>query len=228
MDKPKPKPPSDGQTSVSPPTDGLPTARAITGYHLDDIGDWVAELACGHNQHVRHRPPFQLREWVLEAAGRAERLGTLLPCTLCDRAELPETLRLARTTAVWDEHTMPVGLRRSHRVAAGTWGRLTVHAGSLRFHAATRPPIDLEVHSGSMQPIPPDIEHDVQPIGAVQFSIEFLAVTREHPDTATAQAEPGESTEGGDPASWGPQTCPECGAISTDGSHRPKCSSRRR
>src|SRR5204862_843380 len=30
--------------------------RAIVGYHQDEHGDWVAELACGHQRHVRHRP----------------------------------------------------------------------------------------------------------------------------------------------------------------------------
>ena len=35
--------------------------RAIVGYHRDDVGDWVAELECGHAQHVRHDPPWQLR-----------------------------------------------------------------------------------------------------------------------------------------------------------------------
>ena len=60
--------------------------RAIVGYHLDAAGDWVAELSCGHGQHVRHRPPFQLREWVLEESGRAVRLGTPLECPWCDPA----------------------------------------------------------------------------------------------------------------------------------------------
>lgn len=67
----------------------VPMERAITGYHLDDEGDWVAELACGHNQHVRHRPPFQMREWVVDEVGRAGRLGTPLECPLCDRGEPP-------------------------------------------------------------------------------------------------------------------------------------------
>lgn len=64
--------------------------HAITGYHPDVEGDWVAELACGHNQHVRHRPPFQVRPWVLSEEGRAGRLGAPLDCPLCDRAELPD------------------------------------------------------------------------------------------------------------------------------------------
>ena len=59
--------------------------RAITGFRHDDAGDWVAELACGHAQHVRHKPPFTLRPWVLTDEGRAAKLGTELDCVLCDR-----------------------------------------------------------------------------------------------------------------------------------------------
>ena len=31
--------------------------RQVTGFHQDEEGHWVAELECGHNQHVRHDPP---------------------------------------------------------------------------------------------------------------------------------------------------------------------------
>jgi tellurite resistance-related uncharacterized protein len=154
------------------------THRSITGFHLDDVGDWVAELSCGHNQHVRHRPPFAFRPWVLEDAGRASRLGTYLDCPLCDRTELPVAVRLVRTTATWDETSMPAGLRRAHRVATGAWGRILVQAGRLRFRAETQPPIDVVLERGSSQAIPPDIQHDVVPLGSVRFSIEFFAVDR--------------------------------------------------
>ncbi len=30
--------------------------RRITGFRQDEHGDWVAELECGHLQHVRHHP----------------------------------------------------------------------------------------------------------------------------------------------------------------------------
>ena len=63
--------------------------RAITGWHTDEVGDWVAELACGHGQHVRHQPPFRERPWVVEEAGRAARLGTDLECVLCDEVSDP-------------------------------------------------------------------------------------------------------------------------------------------
>ncbi|HNL36500.1 MAG TPA: DUF3565 domain-containing protein, partial [Agitococcus sp.] len=31
--------------------------QAIVGFHTDEENHWVAELACGHNQHTRHNPP---------------------------------------------------------------------------------------------------------------------------------------------------------------------------
>lgn len=58
--------------------------RAIVGFHQDDEGHWVAELACGHNQHVRHRPPFETRPWVVTEEGRRGRLGAELPCKICN------------------------------------------------------------------------------------------------------------------------------------------------
>lgn len=61
--------------------------QPITGYHLDEENHWVAELACGHNQHVRHQPPFINRPWVTTVEGRNSMLGHELNCVRCDRGE---------------------------------------------------------------------------------------------------------------------------------------------
>lgn len=58
--------------------------QPICGYHLDEHEDWVAELTCGHFQHVRHNPPWSNREWVTTAAGRDEKLGVMLNCVKCE------------------------------------------------------------------------------------------------------------------------------------------------
>ncbi|HEX3940087.1 MAG TPA: DUF3565 domain-containing protein [Acidobacteriaceae bacterium] len=59
--------------------------QAITGFRQDESGDWVADLACGHTQHVRHRPPWELRPWVLDPAERQRRVGNLLNCVKCGK-----------------------------------------------------------------------------------------------------------------------------------------------
>jgi len=58
--------------------------QAIKGYHLDVEGDWVAVLVCNHFQHVRHKPPFMNRPWVITEEGRESMLGHLLNCKKCD------------------------------------------------------------------------------------------------------------------------------------------------
>ena len=64
--------------------------RAITGFHLDEERQWVAELECGHNQHVRHNPPWVNRPWVTSPERRARMLGQCLPCVKCDRGDPPD------------------------------------------------------------------------------------------------------------------------------------------
>lgn len=61
--------------------------QPIIGYHKDENNDWVAELACGHNQHVRHNPPWTIRPWVTTQTGREKHLGNKLDCKKCDRNE---------------------------------------------------------------------------------------------------------------------------------------------
>jgi hypothetical protein len=64
--------------------------RPITGFHLDAENDWVAELECGHFQHVRHNPPWIVRPWVATEAARAHALGLMLECKKCDSNAPPD------------------------------------------------------------------------------------------------------------------------------------------
>jgi len=57
--------------------------RRITGFHQDADQHWIAELECGHGQHVRHNPPWEIRPWVLTEASRGEMVGTELDCVMC-------------------------------------------------------------------------------------------------------------------------------------------------
>jgi tellurite resistance-related uncharacterized protein len=156
--------------------------REITGFRQDEVGEWVAELGCHHRQHVRHRPPFLERAWVTTAEGRSEHVGTSLDCPLCDRAELPDGLVVARTAGPFDESTLPAGLRRNHRVADGVWGLLHVRSGCAHFTMQTVTPIHRDLHGGESQPIPPGVFHAVA-LTAGSIEVEFLV-----PDTASLEA----------------------------------------
>ncbi|HEV7914617.1 MAG TPA: DUF3565 domain-containing protein [Albitalea sp.] len=64
--------------------------RRIVGFHQDELHDWVAQLECGHHQHVRHDPPWTSRPWVLTPEGRAGVIGRMLPCRKCDTGAPPD------------------------------------------------------------------------------------------------------------------------------------------
>lgn len=59
----------------------------IIDYHIDAEDHWVARLACGHFQHIRHDPPWISRPWVIDSAGREKMLGLELECKKCERQE---------------------------------------------------------------------------------------------------------------------------------------------
>lgn len=58
--------------------------QEIVGYHKDQEDHWVAQLSCGHFQHVRHNPPWTIRLWVTTEAGRKAMIGHQLNCIKCD------------------------------------------------------------------------------------------------------------------------------------------------
>ena len=150
-----------------------PPLRAIVGFHQDRTGDWVAELACGHMQHVRHKPPFQERPWVLTQAGRDAHLGGELPCPSCGMPVLPEGVVLYKQTADFDEHTMPSGLRSRHALKAETWGRIVVSEGRLLYVIERTPELSFVLNPELAGVVPPEVPHRVEPRGKVRFRIEM-------------------------------------------------------
>jgi hypothetical protein len=66
--------------------------RKIVSFHQDQEQHWVARLDCGHNQHVRHNPPWVNRPWVVTPEGRAAAMGAELDCKKCDEGRPPDQL----------------------------------------------------------------------------------------------------------------------------------------
>jgi len=61
----------------------MPVNRKIVSFSQDEQGDWIAELECGHAQHVRHDPPWMNRPWIVTEEGRAGFIGHALGCIGC-------------------------------------------------------------------------------------------------------------------------------------------------
>ncbi len=146
--------------------------RPIVAFDTDALGDWVARLGCGHRQHVRHKPPFVVREWVTTAQGRERMLGADLDCVRCDRFELPEEFLPYKRTPEFDETSVPAGLRREHSTKAGVWAKIVVGDGRLRYCVEALN-ADIELSHDRVGIVVPEVLHRVEPLGAVRFYVEF-------------------------------------------------------
>jgi tellurite resistance-related uncharacterized protein len=94
---------------------------------------------------------------------------------------LPEGLDLVRTTDVFDNESVPVGLLRAHRVASGVWGRLVVYTGSVTFVFEDETGDPITVHAGDSVVIPPDRLHHVELYDPATFVVEFHRAPRPVP-----------------------------------------------
>lgn len=146
----------------------------MVGFATDVEGHWVAQLSCGHRQHVRHDPPLIERPWVTTEEGRRSKLGQALDCVRCDAFELPDDFVPYKTTAVFTEATVPTGLRGAHTTKAGVWGRIVVSAGRLGYHVQAPLARTFELTPGCPGIVVPEVPHSVEPLGPVSFTVEFL------------------------------------------------------
>ena len=77
-----------------------------------------------------------------------------------------------KSTPVFDENTLPAGLRKEHRTKAGVWGVITILEGRLRYcilDPASETILDVE-HPGLVMPEQP---HFVEPIGRMTMRVDF-------------------------------------------------------
>ena len=85
---------------------------------------------------------------------------------------LPPGLHAYRRTPVFDENTIPAGLRRRHRTRPGVWALITVLEGKLRFRRLD-PIAETLLSPGTPGLVTPEQPHEVDPDGPVRFFVEF-------------------------------------------------------
>ena len=144
----------------------------ITEFKIDEHGDWVAFLSCGHRQHVRHRPPFEERPWVSTEIGRSDKLGELLACIRCDRFEIPDNFKVYRKTAEFNERTLPQSLRRDHSTKPGVWAKIQVIEGKLNYRIDVLG-AQFELSPGTPGIVVPEARHHLEALGSARFFVEF-------------------------------------------------------
>lgn len=78
-----------------------------------------------------------------------------------------------RTTPVFDEYTLPRGLRRSHSTKPGTWGIIRVLEGQLRLAFSSGGGTPRLLTPGSPGLVRPEQLHWVEPVGPMRMQVEF-------------------------------------------------------
>lgn len=90
--------------------------------------------------------------------------------------QLPNNLVLLRSTPVFDAASLPRALRENHSTKEGSWGRICIISGQLRYEVCDprRPSLTMILTPQSSPAIiEPTILHRVEPVGAVEFKVEF-------------------------------------------------------
>jgi tellurite resistance-related uncharacterized protein len=77
-----------------------------------------------------------------------------------------------RTTPVFDEKTLPIGLRREHSTKAGVWGIIRVLEGRLRFWKEDGAGVRVLTPETPVV-IWPEQPHRVEPLGRMRMQVEF-------------------------------------------------------
>lgn len=77
-----------------------------------------------------------------------------------------------KSAPVFDEVTLPAGLRREHRTKAGAWGLIRVFEGRLRYQVLD-PNSEVILEPGRQGLILPEQPHLVEPLGPVRMQVEF-------------------------------------------------------
>lgn len=77
-----------------------------------------------------------------------------------------------KQTPVFDEGTLPAGLRREHRTKPGVWGVIRVLEGRLRYEVLD-PASEVILEPGHAALVLPDQPHLVEPLGPMRMQLEF-------------------------------------------------------
>ena len=76
-----------------------------------------------------------------------------------------------RVTPVFDQHSLPAGLRREHRTKPGVWGLIRVLDGRVRLVKPTGVSVLTPERPGLVEPEEP---HWVEPLGPISMQVEFF------------------------------------------------------
>lgn len=88
--------------------------------------------------------------------------------------EIPASATAYKKTPEFTEETVPVGLLKAHQTKEGTWGKINVTEGRLRYRILEPEFEELVLSPDVFGVVEPTILHEVEPEGKVRFHVEFF------------------------------------------------------
>ena len=86
---------------------------------------------------------------------------------------LPDGVSNYARTPEFSEDSIPGNLLKSHSTKAGTWGKIVVLEGRLRYRILEPEIRTFELSPGQPGIVEPEVPHEVEPVGRVRFRVEF-------------------------------------------------------
>ena len=87
--------------------------------------------------------------------------------------DLPTDVEPYKKTPVFSQDSIPAGLLKAHSTKAGTWGKIVVTQGALRYRILEPAVEELVLSPQNPGVVEPQMEHEVAPLGEVRFYVEF-------------------------------------------------------
>ena len=135
---------------------------------LAEASDRQIDLAREMATYISPRPGFTQHPLTIHAAAQ---MIDLVERANQFRSSPPSPIPYKRT-AVFDEYTLPKGLRREHRTKPGVWGVIRVLDGRVRYQVLD-PASEVILEPGRPGLVHPDEPHLVEPLGPIRMQIEF-------------------------------------------------------
>lgn len=86
---------------------------------------------------------------------------------------LPDSVVPYGRTPLFTQDTIPQSLRHGHTTKSGSWAKIHVVSGRLRYRILGDVPEEHIIGPAATGIIEPDVPHEIEPLGEVQLYLEF-------------------------------------------------------
>lgn len=86
---------------------------------------------------------------------------------------LPDNVYFYRKTPNFTQETIPKGLLHRHTTKAGSWGKICILSGELKYQILTDPGEEHIITPDFPGIIEPEVPHQIQSINSVEFYVKF-------------------------------------------------------